>query len=84
MVGFTGSEVPAVSVAPRLPTAVGLNVTENVQLAPAAKEAPQVFVCAKSPAFAPVMVLVLIVSVEPALPALVRVTSLIALVVPTI
>ena len=71
------------SVAPRLPTAAGMKVTENVQLAfaPATSVAPQVFVCAKSLAFAPVIDLVLMVSTEPALPALVNVTSLAALVV---
>ena len=83
-VGFTGSEVPTLSAALRAPTAVGLKVTENVQLAPAAKVAPHVLVCAKSPPLAPVIVLLLMVSVEPALPAFVSITVCAALVVPTI
>ena len=39
------------------PVPVGLNVTEIVQLAPAATAAPQVFACAKSPEFVPVIVI---------------------------
>src|ERR1035437_8042067 len=38
----------------RLPAAVGVNVTEMLQLPPAATLAPQVLVCAKSPALVPV------------------------------
>ncbi len=38
-----------VTVPLRVPVAVGLKVTEIVQLAPAATLVPQVFVCAKSP-----------------------------------
>ncbi len=42
-----------VSVAVRVPVAVGLNVTLIVQLPPAASELPQVLVSAKSPASTP-------------------------------
>jgi hypothetical protein len=38
-----------VTVPVRLPAAVGVNVTEMVQFAPAATLVPQVWVCAKSP-----------------------------------
>jgi hypothetical protein len=43
-----------VKVALRVPTAVGVNVTSIEQLAPAARLAPQLFVCAKSPLLVPV------------------------------
>ena len=50
---------PALSVifrvAERLPLAVGVKVTVNVQLAPAATEVPQLLVCVKSPGFCPVI-----------------------------
>ena len=72
-----------VSVALRAPAAVGLKVTLKVQLAPAASVAgsvPQVFVWAKSPAFAPPMVMLLMVSVP--VPGFVSVTFCAALVVP--
>ena len=50
---------PALSVmfkvAERLPLAVGVKVTVNVQLAPVATEVPQLLVCAKSPGFCPVI-----------------------------
>src|SRR5438309_11885845 len=39
----------------RVPMAVGLKVTLIVQLAPAANELPQAWVCAKSPALVPVI-----------------------------
>ena len=42
-----------VSVAARLPVAPGVKVTLIVQLLPASSDVPQVFVCAKSPALAP-------------------------------
>src|SRR5207302_1921560 len=67
---------------PRLPVTVGLNWTLMVQLAPAAREAPQVGVCEKSPAAAPVMVKPVIVSAV--VPMLVSVMSLAAVVVPTV
>ena len=42
-----------VSVALRAPEAVGLNVTLRVQLSVAARLAPQLFVCPKSPLLPP-------------------------------
>src|ERR1035437_2882050 len=44
----------------RLPAAVGVNVTELLQLPPAATLSPQVWVCAKSPGFAPFKTMLLI------------------------
>src|SRR5437773_1296040 len=48
---------PALSVilklAERLPLAVGVNVTVNVQLAPTATDVPQLSVCPKSPGLVP-------------------------------
>ncbi len=52
-----------VSVADAEPVAEGLKTTLIVQLAAIAREAPQVLVCEKSAAFAPVMVMPVIVSV---------------------
>ncbi len=40
----------------------GVKVTDIAQLAPASSELPHVLVCAKSPGFAPVMVMPVIVS----------------------
>jgi hypothetical protein len=52
----------------RVPLAVGEKTTLTVQLPPAAKEVPQVLVCAKSPAFAPVTeTLVMLKDVPPLL-----------------
>src|SRR5207248_6476696 len=42
------------------PTAVGVNVTLKVQLAPTATVVPQSLVCAKSPGFRPLMVTLVI------------------------
>ena len=71
-----------VSVAVRLPGAVGLNVTEIVQFAPAAKVVPQVVgVCPKSPGLAPVIAMLVIVSVP--VPELVKVTVCAVAVTPT-
>ena len=64
----------------RVPLAVGLNVTLMVQLAPAVNELPQVWVCAKSPPFVPVIAIPLIVKVV--VPVFLSVTVLAALVVP--
>src|SRR5437016_2908473 len=59
----------AIVTAPvRVPVAVGVNVTPMVQLAPAASDAPQVLVSAKSPLAA------ILVMLRAALPVLVRVT----------
>ena len=61
------------------PLAVGVNVTLIVQFAPAATLAPQVFVCAKSPGFAPAIEIP--VMVNAAAPVLDKVTTFTALVV---
>jgi hypothetical protein len=50
-----------VSVAPRVPVPVGVKVTLMVQLFPAARLVPQLLVCPKSPPFAPVTAMPLIV-----------------------
>ena len=61
--------VPALSVtvtvAVRAPVAVGVNVTLIVQLEFAATVVPQLFVCAKSPALAPVIDTLIPVSAVP-------------------
>jgi hypothetical protein len=78
--GFTGSLLLTVRLADRAPTAVGVKVTLMVQFAAAARLAPQVFAeMAKSPAFAPVRPMLLIVSGQ--LPVLDSVTVWAALVV---
>jgi hypothetical protein len=61
-----------VTDAPRLPAAPGVNVTEMLQFPPAATLAPQVFVCAKSPGYAPFKAMLLIRRV--AVPVLLSVT----------
>jgi hypothetical protein len=61
--------------------AAGLNVTLIAQLAPAAKLVPQLFVCEKSPLLVPVNVM--LVSVNAAVPLLVSVIGLAALLVAT-
>lgn len=66
--GFRGSLLLMTKLAERAPTAVGLNRTLMLQLAPAAKVAPQLVVLEKSPALTPVIVMLLIVNV--ALPRL--------------
>lgn len=71
-----------VSVAERLPVAVGVKVTVIVQLPPAATELPQVLFCPKSPGFVPVNPMLLIVSA--AFPVLFKVKVCGLLVVPTI
>lgn len=68
------------SAAVRVPLAVGLNVTLMLQLAPAPKELPQLWVCAKSPTLVPVIAIPLIVKVL--VPTLVSVTVIAGLVVP--
>jgi len=70
------------TVAVRLPGAVGVNETTIVQVLPAATELPQVFVSAKSPALVPVTVR--LVMLKLALPVLVRTTAWPVLVVPTL
>jgi hypothetical protein len=71
------------TVADRAPLAVGLKVTVIVQLELAATLAPQVFVCEKSPLFAPVMVMPEPLKESVAFPVLVSVTLCEALLVPT-
>lgn len=68
------------SAAVRVPLAVGLNVTLMLQLAPAAKELPQLWVCAKSPAL--VRAIPMAVMVKLVVPVFLSVTVLAALVVP--
>src|ERR1035437_7343913 len=70
-----------VTIALRLPAAVGVNVTEMLQLPPAATLAPQVLVCAKSPAFVPVTPMLVIVRAPD--PVLLSVTDWAVLVVLT-
>jgi hypothetical protein len=69
------------SVAVRLPTAVGRNVTLTVQLPPAARELPQVVVREKFDAFVPPTVMLEIVS--DAVPVFRRVSVLAGLADPT-
>ena len=69
------------SVAERVPVAVGLKVTLTVQVAFAAREAPQVVVRAKSEAFVPLMAVDRPVRVVE--PTFLTVTVCAALVVPT-
>ena len=68
-------------VAARLPLAEGVKVTLMVQLAPAATLDPQLLVWAKSPALAPKTPM--LVTLNAALPELVRVTDRVVLVVLT-
>jgi len=70
-----------VNEAVRVPLAVGLKVTLMAQLPLAATELPQLLVWAKSPAFVPVMAM--LVRLKEAPPVLVRVTVSAALTVPT-
>src|SRR5215471_1042894 len=53
--GLLGALSEIFRVALRFPVAKGVNVIEIVQLPPAGTEVPQVFVCAKSVLFGPVM-----------------------------
>ena len=69
------------SEAARPLAAEGVKETLMVQLAPAATEPPQLLDCAKSPAFVPETAMPL--TVNAALPELVRVTARAALVAPT-
>jgi hypothetical protein len=74
--GPPGASSAMLTLAVRLPVALGVNVMEMVQLAPTASvlgASGQVFVCAKSPAFAPPTPTEL--SVSGAVPELVTVTS---------
>ena len=68
------------SDAVRVPLAVGLKMILTLQVAPAANELPQVWVCAKSPALIPVMATPAMLRVVA--PTLVSVTVFAGLVVP--
>jgi len=68
-------------LAERAPALPGVNVTEIVQLAPAASELPQLFVCAKLLALVPVTVMPVIVSA--AVPGFDSIRVCAAVVVPT-
>ncbi len=82
--GLSAASWLIVTLALRLPVAPGVNFTEIVHDALAARVAGatgQVFVCAKSAAFAPVMPMLLIV--KPAVPVFANVAVCAELVVPT-
>jgi hypothetical protein len=68
------AELRTLRLVVRVPMALGVNVTLIVQLAPAAKFAPQVLVCAKSVVF-PVLSPMLVISSEPLVAVLVSVTG---------
>ena len=70
-----------VNVPLRVPVAVGVKVTLIVQLVPAARLAPQLLVCPKSPLLVPLTAMLVMPSAVPW--ELVRVTACAALVVPT-
>jgi hypothetical protein len=70
--GLPGALSVTDSLPVRFPICVGSKVTLTVQLAPAASELPQVWVCAKSPALVPVIAMAVIVNVV--VPTLVSVT----------
>src|SRR5512132_4471659 len=80
--GLPGALSATLRLAARDPAAVGVNVTEIVQLAPAASVLGHAFVCAKSPAFVPVIPIELIVIAAD--PVFVRVAVCGGLVVPTV
>jgi len=78
--GLPAASSMTVTAAVRIPVAVGVNVTLIVQFPLfAATELPQLFVCAKSPLFAPVTPMLVIL--RAALPVLVSVTVCAALAV---
>ena len=66
--------------AARLPAETGAKVTLIVQFPPAAREVPQVLVCAKSPALVPLIAME--IEFRAAVPVLLSVTACAALVVP--
>jgi hypothetical protein len=80
--GLPGSESVTITLANRLPEALGVNVTLMRQFAPAARLVPQVLVCAKSALLAPPIMMLVIVNGP--LPLFVNVILLAELVVPTI
>lgn len=68
------------TLAPRLPAALGVNVTLMLQLPPGTTEPLQVLVAVKSPAFAPITLTPL--TVNDVLPVLLSITDWAELVVP--
>jgi hypothetical protein len=61
--GLSAALSVTLSVVVRVPDAVGLNVTLMLQLAPSESMVPQVWVCAKSPAFFPPMLILVMFNV---------------------
>lgn len=81
--GLLEAESETLTVAVRAPTAVGAKVRLIVQLALFASELPHVVVLEKSPGFAPVSEIEMLVMVPPVLFVNVKVTGLSELVPPT-
>ena len=79
--GLPAASSATLTDALRAAATVGVKVTEILQLELAARAAGQLLVCAKSPAFVPPMLMLVMVSVE--LPVLLSVTELAPLVVLT-
>jgi hypothetical protein len=79
--GLPAALSETLTVAVRVPAAVGVKVTLIVQLLFAATELPQVFDSAKSPVLVPVMLMLVMLKLE--FPVLLKVTLCAALVVPT-
>jgi hypothetical protein len=79
--GLPAALSETVSVAVRLPGAVGVNVTLMVQLPPAASELPQVVVSGKSPGLGPVTARLAMLKAR--LPLFVRVTDCAGVEVPS-
>jgi len=78
--GLPAALLLTLNAAVRVPDAAGLKVTLIVQLAPAAKEVPQVWVCTKSAALLPIMAMLLILKLT--VPVFLSVAVLGALLVP--
>src|SRR5277367_5688467 len=81
--GLLEAESETLTVAVRAPTAVGVKARPIVQLAPFVSELPHVVVLEKSPGFAPVSEIEMLVTVTPVLFVNVKVTGLSELVPPT-
>lgn len=81
--GLLEAESETLSVAVREPTAAGLKVTFIEQFEPFARELPHDVVWEKSPAFAPVKEIEMLVMVDPLLLASVKTEGLSELVWPT-
>jgi hypothetical protein len=80
--GFPGAVSLIIRLAARGPPALGVNVTETLQLPPIAKEPGQLFVWLKSVLFVPVTLMA--VMLRAALPVFTRVTAAGGLVLPTV